>query len=70
MDSNPLFIKENEEALQSNVVQYIHEMNFPKDLVEKSVKYAVAYDKQFHMVNYAAVIKVEHCEHNQSSVLE
>ena len=52
---------ENEEANQSSIVQYVHEMNFVKDLIENSLEYAVAYEKHFHTWKFVDVIMDEYC---------
>ena len=53
------------EATQSYIVQFIQELTSAKDLIENSVKYAIAYVKLFHMVKYADVIKVEFYENRR-----
>ena len=63
MDLNQLIDNEIEQAIQSNFVQCIRQMNFEKDLIENSVGYAVACEKLFHMVKNVDFIKVEYCEH-------
>ena len=67
-DLNELVDNENEEAIQSNIEQYFHIRNFRKDLLDNSVEYAAAYEKLFHMVEYADVIMVQYCEHKQRNV--
>ena len=70
MNLNQLIGHENEEANQSGIVQYVHEVIFKKDLIESSVEYAVAFEKLLHMVKYADAIRVEYCEHKQKKVTE
>ena len=60
MDSNRLIDNENKEAIESNIVQFIHQMNFGKDLFENWVEYSNAYEKIVHLVKYADVIIVEY----------
>ena len=67
---NQLNDDKNEEAVQYNIVQYVHEMILEKGLIENSVEYAVAYENQFHMVKHADVILVEYCEHNHETYLD
>ena len=45
MDLHQLIDIDNEEATQGKNVQYLRKMNFEKDLIEKSVEYAVAFEK-------------------------
>ena len=59
MNLNHLIGEESGVVNQKNSVQYIRELDFEKDLTEKSVEYAVAYEKLFHMVRHVDVIKVE-----------
>ena len=55
---------------QSTIVQYNHELDLQKDLIENSVDNAVPNENLFHMVKHANMTMVGYCEHNQTSVLE
>ena len=55
---------------QIRTVLDCHEMDIEKNLFEKSVQYAVAYEKQFHKVKNSHVIKAEYCDSKQRNVLE
>ena len=55
---------------QSSISQYIREIDFEKDLIEKSVEYAVAYGINFHMMKQAIVTLEELDEHEERNVLD